>query len=247
MLADISYSGLLLSLLLLLPPLVVVGWIGRRPLLSVVVALLRMAGQLALTALYLHYLFRLDNAWVNIAWLLVMAAVAAATTLRQARLSLRALMPATIAGLASTALVLGLYAVLVVVRPEPLLSTQAMVPLMGLMLGSMVFTGQEGLKAYHDAMASGRETYHYLLGNGASHFEAITPFLRKALSQALAPITAGMAMAGIVGLSPSLAGMLLAGAEPLVAVGYEIVICIMCFSSSLMSVAITIYVADRNR
>jgi putative ABC transport system permease protein len=47
-------------------------------------AVTRMSVQLLLVGLYLRYVFEWNSLWINLLWVLIMTAVAAWTTLRQA-------------------------------------------------------------------------------------------------------------------------------------------------------------------
>ncbi len=88
---DIGPLGMALAYLLLLVPLAIL-FVERVPLLrESVVAVARMSIQLLFVGLYLQVVFRLDNAWLNLAWVGAMVAVADGSVLRGCRLGCGAL------------------------------------------------------------------------------------------------------------------------------------------------------------
>ena len=87
--ADIDLWGLAVGYLLLIFPLGVILW-HRVPILGrAVVALVRMTVQLLFVGLYLQWVFRWNNPWLNAAWVVVMIVVADLSIARASGLRLR--------------------------------------------------------------------------------------------------------------------------------------------------------------
>ena len=106
---ELSYSGIAAVYLLLLPVLL----LSMRYRLGIVRdtlwAVARMSVQLLLVGLYLRYVFQWNSIWINLFWVLVMTAVAAWTTLRQAKLPARIMFPAAFAALTGSFLAVLFY------------------------------------------------------------------------------------------------------------------------------------------
>ena len=64
---DISWTGLLISELMLAIPLFVLGYYRTRLVKPALFSVVRMTVQLFLVGIYLGYIFKLNNPWVNIA------------------------------------------------------------------------------------------------------------------------------------------------------------------------------------
>lgn len=70
---------------------------------------------------------------------------------------------------------------------------------------------------------------------GASRGEAVQPFLREAVKAAINPTVAGMATMGLVSLPGMMTGQILGGADPWVAVKYQIAIMLCIFTSTALA------------
>ena len=153
----------------------------KTPLLSqAAIALVRMTVQMALIGVYLHYLFTWNNAWINILWVVVMVIVASFTALKRTRLRWQTALLPLAAGFFCSAVVVGLYLLFIVLRLSNPFDSRYFIPIMGILLGNMLSVAVVTLTSYYDSLCRETPLYYYLLGNGATHMEAITPFLKKA-------------------------------------------------------------------
>ncbi|MBP3511028.1 MAG: ABC transporter permease [Prevotella sp.] len=241
---DISYTGLAVAALLLALPLYAFHALGVRLLRPAVVAVARMAVQLFLIGFYLKYLFELNNPWINILWAALIVVVAAFTVIRRARLRLRYLAVPLFGGLFGAALVVGLYLLVFVLRLPGPFDARYFVPVTGLLVGSMTGVCVMGLSTFYDGLSADHRLYYYLLGNGASHVEAVLPFVRRAVEKAFAPCIANMAVMGIVSMPGTMLGLVLGGSAPGIAVKYVAVISAAAFAASAVSLLGTLYLAD---
>ena len=71
------------------------------------------------------------------------------------------------------------------------------------------------------------------------------PFVSKAIEKAFAPCVANMAVMGIVSLPGTMIGQLLGGSLPGIAIKYQIMIIVITFTASMLSLVITLIIADR--
>lgn len=236
---------MVLGILLLALPIYVFYRFQTPLIRSTAIAATRMVVQMALIGIYLQYLFAWNNAWINILWVLVMVAVASFTALRRTHLHWRMALLPTAAGFFASSMAVGLYFLIVVLRLDNPFDSRYFIPIMGILMGNMLSVAVIALTSYYDSLHHEHQQYYYLLGNGATHLEAITPFLRKALEKSFAPCIANMAVMGIVSLPGTLTGQILGGSAPGIAIKYQIMIIIITFSASMLSLAITLYLADR--
>ncbi len=242
---DISYTGLAVAALLLALPLYAFHALGVRLLRPAVVAVARMAVQLLLIGLYMKYLFEWNSPWINILWTALFAAAASFTAIRRARLRLRFLAVPLFGGLFGAAVIVGLYILVFVLRLHAPFDARYFVPLMGLLVGCMTGVCATGLGTFYDGLAADGRLYYYLLGNGASHIEAVLPFVRRAVEKSFAPCIADMAVMGLVAMPGTMLGMVLGGSSPGIAVKYVAVMAVAAFAASAVSLLATLYLADR--
>ena len=83
---DISWLNLILGYLLLIIPVMIFRYYQTGMIKPMLISMFRMSVQLFLVGLYLKYLFRLNNPWINIAWVLIMILVTAYTIVSRTRL-----------------------------------------------------------------------------------------------------------------------------------------------------------------
>jgi len=241
----IGFWGLAAGYALLIIPFAVLLW-ARIPMLGqLAVSLVRMTVQLLFVGLYLQVVFQLNNPWLNSLWLLVMITVADVSIVRGAGLSLRRLaMPLFAALLAGTAIPL-LYFVGVILFHTHLLEARFVIPIGGMILGNCLRADIIGMRRFYHSIRRGGKVFNQQLAEGATLAEATRPYLRLALHEALAPTVATMATIGLVSLPGMMTGVILGGAEPSVAVMYQIAIMIAIFTGTSMTVLLAIQLSRK--
>ena len=111
-----------------------------------------------------------------------------------------------------------------VVGPEPWYKPQYLVPLLGMALGN----GLTGISLCLDhvlqELDEGRARVELELSLGATAWEASRRPLAEAVRRGMIPIINSMTVAGIVSLPGMMTGQILAGADPVDAVKYQVVV-----------------------
>lgn len=242
---DIGYWDLFVGLLLLAIPVYFLWRFGTGLVRATVVGAVRMAVQLFFIGLYLRYLFYYDNPFINILWTLIMVAVATETALSRTRLKRSVLMMPVGVGFLATSLLVGLYFLGCVLRLDNVFSTRYFIPVIGILLGNMLSANVVALNTFYSGLQRERQFYYYLLGNGATRFEALVPFVRQALVKSFSPAIANMAVMGLVALPGTMIGQILGGSSPDVAVKYQMMIIVITVSASMLSLMIVLALASR--
>lgn len=237
---DISFFCLAGGLLLMLVPLFFLWRLRTGLVRSTLMSVGRMCIQLFLIGVYLRYLFLWDNPWVNLLWVVMMVWVASHTAVVRTNLQRRVLFAPVFVAFLVTALLVGLYFLMMLRPAEQLFGAQYFIPIMGILLGNMLTVNVVALEAYYSDMHREQQMFYYLLGNGASLYEATAPFLKNAVIKAFSPCIANMAVLGVVSLPGTMIGQILGGSLPGVAVKYQIMITIITFVASMLSLMITV-------
>jgi putative ABC transport system permease protein len=197
-----------------------------RPLL---VSTLRMGVQLALIGYVLKALFSVGHpAWVALLALVMLLVAGREVTARQKR----RLKGGWGYGLGTGAMFVSSFAVTVlalaaIVRPEPWYDPRYAIPLLGMLLGNTMNGVALGLNSLLSAAAERREAIEQRLMLGQPHAEATADIRREAIHTGLIPIVNAMAAAGVVSLPGMMTGQILAGAAPLEAVKYQVLIMLL--------------------
>jgi putative ABC transport system permease protein len=226
--------------LLLLIPLVIFLFQKIPMIKPMGVAVVRMSVQLLFVGLYLQVVFRLNNPWINFAWVILMVGVADLSILRGCGLRLsRFLLPVFFALAMGT--LLPVFAFMrVILQKIGSLDAQYLIPLSGMVLGNCLRADIIGLKNFYQSLKRDEKIYHQCLAQGATLREALDPYVGEALQAALLPTTASMATIGLVSLPGMMTGVILAGVDPLTAIAYQIAIMIAIFSGTTLTVFLAI-------
>ena len=89
-----------------------------------------------------------------------------------------------------------------------------------------------GLNTFLEATVADRDRIEMRLSLGANRWEAGRPLLQQAVRTGMIPIINSMMIVGLVSLPGMMTGQLLAGASPLQAVRYQIVIMFLIASAT---------------
>jgi putative ABC transport system permease protein len=242
---DIEWIPFLWGYLLLLLPLFMLAFYRTGLVKPVLIAVVRMTVQLLLVGLYLEFIFTRNNGWVNLLWILVMAALTALTIINRSRLSYSFFAASVFWALGLSLMGVLTYFTLMVLRLEHYFEARYLLPIAGMLLGNCLQSNIIGLNAYYSRLRQEQQLYRFALANGATRREALFPFMRDALVKAFNPAIASMAVMGLVSLPGMMTGQILGGSQPGVAIKYQIMIMIAILVCSLLSLILTIFLANR--
>lgn len=242
---DITLSSLAIGLLLLLLPLYFLWKIRTGMVRATLIAAARMIVQLFLISIYLRYLFEWDFPWLNMLWVIVMAVIATHTLGERTRLRWSVVAVPAFVSFMVAALVIGFYFLCLVLQLEHPFTARYFIPVMGILMGNMLGVNVLALSTFYSGIQREQATYYYLLGNGASRFEAWLPFMREACIKSFTPCIANMAVMGIVALPGTMIGQILGGSAPDVAVKYQMMIIVITVSASMLSLVLSLWLSTR--
>lgn len=194
-----------------------------RPLL---VSALRTTVQLLLIGLVLKVLFeRADLLWVALLSLVMLTAAGREVMARQSR----RFTGAWGYGIGTLSMFISSFSVtilalLVIIGNDPWYQPQYAIPLLGMLLGNTMSGIALGLDRLTGAAWQQRAVIEARLALGQSAHRAIVDIRREAVRVGTINIINAMASAGIVSLPGMMTGQILAGAPPLEAVKYQILI-----------------------
>ena len=242
---DISYYNLFIGLLLLAIPFFYLWKFKTGLLKPAVIGTLRMIIQLFFIGIYLKYLFLWNNPWINFLWVIIMIFVAGQTALVRTQLKRSILLIPISIGFLCSVVVVGLYFIGVVLQLDNIFSAQYFIPIFGILMGNMLSSNVIALNTYYSGLKREQQLYRYLLGNGATRQEAQAPFIKQAIIKSFSPLIANIAVMGLVALPGTMIGQILGGSSPNVAIKYQMMIMVITFTASMLSLMITISLASR--
>lgn len=209
------------------------------------VATVRAFAQLYFVGLVLASVFAAARWYWVLLILLAMAAVATQAAVSR----LKKPLPGAygVAGLAltvSTGLVLA-YVIGVVVRVEPWYAPQYVIPIAGMILGNAMTSASLAGDRLQADLRSRAGDVEARLALGFSGRDAVQPMVRAALRAAMLPTINGMMTVGLVQLPGMMTGQILAGASPLVAIEYQLVVVLMLAAATAVASLVFVRLAVR--
>ncbi len=213
---------------------------------SLAVAAARTVVQLLLIGYVLRWVFRIDD-WPVLAPVVLFMALAAtwAAVGRTSRsfggAAWRVFLTILFHGLFTTVVV-----TMAVIGVKPWWRAQYMIPLLGMVLGNSLTAVSLCLDTLLETFAERRDRVEAELSLGATRWEAARQTLGEGVRRGMIPIINTMMVVGVVSLPGMMTGQILAGADPLDAVKYQVVVIFMiCAATALCSMTMALLVYRR--
>ncbi len=202
------------------------------------IAVVRLIVQLWLLGIVLKAIFAADSPWVVLATAGLMLAVASHTVgSRQAKgrwtIRLEALTAMGMGVILPMAI-----GVRLALRLDRWYEPSTVIPLFGMILGNSVSGISLATERFAADLKADRDLVEQRLALGATSRQAAMPALRSAVRAALTPIINNMSIAGIVAIPGMTTGQILAGADVLESLRYQILIYFGITSTSTLSTLI---------
>jgi putative ABC transport system permease protein len=119
------------------------------------------------------------------------------------------------------------------------------IPLLGMIIGNSLNGISLSLDRFLGACANERRRIESRLALGATPNEAVQPIVREAIRTGMIPMMNAMAIVGVVSLPGMMTGQLLAGADPMDAVLYQIVVMYMIAAAVALGSSMVVLLARR--
>ncbi len=222
----LSYWDLLLAATLLFAN-AAISWRFRLGLeRSIAISASRMVVQLALIGVVLKFIFAQSSPFWTLTFALMMVVAAATEVVARlhARIAAWPLMGLSSSTLLFVGTFVTVFGVGFVITPEPWYAPRYILPILGMVLGNTMTAVALVLETLSENANRERNAIEGRLALGAPRFEALSGPLRSALRTGLMPMLNSMATTGIVALPGMMTGQIIAGADPVGAAMYQVVI-----------------------
>lgn len=135
-------------------------------------------------------------------------------------------------------------AMLILIGVLPL-EPEFLIPVGSMNIGGSMIICSLILNRISREVESGREQIETSLSLGATAREAIEPFTRLSVKGSLIPSIDRLRTLGIIVLPGTMAGMIIAGINPIWAAQYQLVILFLLLASEIITAVIATYLAER--
>ncbi|MGG6240059.1 ABC transporter permease [Nodosilinea sp. AN01ver1] len=241
----IGYGQLALAALLILVNVALSAVLQLGLGKSLLIAALRMVVQLMLIGFVLEWLFTQDNALIILAIALMMTAIAGVSAVNRTQRRFAGIYwHSLLSVLTAFALVTG-FAMVGIIRVQPWYDPQYLIPMLGMVLGNTLNGISLGLDRFVEGLVAQRDQVETLLALGATRWEAAHAQVRNAIRVGMIPTINSMMVMGLVSLPGMMTGQILAGADPIDAVRYQIVILFMIAAGAALGIFGVVLLAYR--
>jgi putative ABC transport system permease protein len=240
---DIRYSAMLMLYGVLLIPIIISFVLKLGTVKTILISVLRMTLQLGAMGLYLDYIFRFNNIWVNFGYILLMILIANFTVIKNAGLRTVKVFFAVMLGITVSALTVIALFIFLSIKPEPFYDARYLIPITGMVVGNCMRANVISLERFYSSIRKNEKEFLTYLLMGASLKEAILPYMREAVKPALAPQLSTIATLGIVSLPGMMTGQILGGSSPIVAIKYQIGVMIAIFTAITLTTVFNLLIS----
>ena len=206
----------------------------------------RMTVQLAILGLVLKQIFELSTVTPVILLCAAMTIIAGISAVRRIDHRYPSIYAAAIFAIWTSTWVATSITILLIVRPQPWYSPQVLIPLLGMVLGNSLTGVSLGIDRFLSELGNRRDEIEMALSLGATRWEACRDVFASATRTAMIPILNTMAVAGVVSIPGMMTGQLLAGAPPIQAVQYQIMIMFVIAAAIALGVVISLGLSFRS-
>ncbi|MCO4763870.1 MAG: iron export ABC transporter permease subunit FetB [Myxococcales bacterium] len=194
----------------------------------------RTVVQLILLGYCLEFLFQIESAPLVLGWLGIMITAAGRAAMARPSRTYKGAFLSGWIGLAISALLTTFTVTGAIVGIDPWYDPQYLIPFAGMVLGNSLTGISLTVDSLLETLDDKQDEVECLLCLGATRWEAARGPIQIALRRGMTPILNSMAVVGLVSIPGMMTGQILAGAAPMAAVRYQIVVMFMLAGATAM-------------
>lgn len=210
-------------------------------------ATVRTYVQLLALGFILRWVFGVNSPWLVVGIILLMVTFAARILVQRSPDAPRGIFGSAFVSMALTGFIVTFAVTGVIVQVEPWYLPQYVIPLAGMVIGNSMTGIALSLERVFADMDAREGELLALTALGATPWEAAHSSIRLALRAGLIPTINSMAAAGLVFIPGMMAGQILAGADPVTATGYQIVVMLMVAAATAMGSVVALLLTYHRR
>ncbi len=212
---------------------------------DITVGTVRTFAQLFLMGYVLTFIFRIENLWLTLGIFAVMAVSASFIIRGRVKEKEVPYMLPTFMTMFVSYFITALFVTGLIVGVAPWWEPRYFIPIGGMVIGNSMSALAIALERLFREMRQQKGLIETRLCLGANYREASSEMFRNAVSAGMIPSINAMMGVGLVFIPGMMSGQILAGADPLQAIRYQIVIMLMLVGSTATTSIITILIVRK--
>lgn len=207
---------------------------------DVLIATLRATIQLLIIGYVLNFIFGLEQLWVVGIFLLLMITVASLNVSKKGKsvpyMTIKVFLTLVIVEIVTQALLLGFNIIPATAR--------YIIPISGMIIGNSMILGSLLVTRLRSEVTLRQREIILLLSLGGTPRQAIMPVLKSAVRSSMIPTIDGQKTLGLVQLPGMMTGQIIAGADPITAVRFQLLIVFTTMTSAIItSILLSLFIA----
>lgn len=239
---DISYGQLMLSLVFILISGIASIKLKLGLEKDMIWGTARTFAQLFIIGYVLKYVFAIGNAYLVLLLFTGMILFAAYTIKGRVKERSVAYFIPTFISMFFSYMLVTIVVTSLIVNVQPWYLPQYFIPIGGMVVGNSMSAIAISLERIFSDIRKRREEIELYLSLGANHREATEDLTKEAIKAGMIPSINSMMAVGIVFLPGMMTGQILAGADPIISIKYQIVVMLMIVGSTALGSIIVAYI-----
>ena len=212
---------------------------------DLLVGTVRTFAQLGIMGYVLKFIFDLDNAWLILLLFSFMVFWAAHAIRGRVKEDKVAIFIPTFVSMVSSYTLVSILVTSVIVQVKPWYTPQYFIPLGGMIIGNSMNAITISLDRLFSDIRKQRDEVELALCLGATYQEATSTILRDTIRAGMIPSINALMTVGLVSIPGMMTGQILAGADPVIAIKYQIIVMLMLVASTAIGSIIVVNVMRR--
>ena len=214
---------------------------------NIIISTVRAFLQLLAMGFLLVYVFRYQTWWLVCLILLAMCLAATQIAIGRMKQSIKGLWLDTFLTIFVSSMVIALVVVECIIHADPWYSAKEMIPISGMILGNTLASAAVAIERLYSSMDSRANEMYMMIALGATPKEAAFPSIKAAVGAGMTPELAKLSAAGIVQIPGMMSGQILAGADPVIAAKYQIVVLLMISAATTLAIVMICFLGYKKR
>ncbi|MDM8568479.1 iron export ABC transporter permease subunit FetB [Thiotrichales bacterium HSG1] len=208
---------------------------------SLIIATLRTYLQLIALGFALTWIFTTNSAWIVLGVFLFMILMTAQILLKRVKHKPSNLYLPTVSAVFLSSVTVAFAVTGLIVQVEPWYEPRYFLTMGGMILGNSMNGIALSLERLFDDLQKRTAEVNQALAFGGNPWEASLPSIRVAITAGLTPTINSMSAVGLVSIPGMMTGQLLAGADPVQAAKYQIVVMLMISAATALGAMGSVY------
>lgn len=214
---------------------------------DIAVSTVRAFIQLLAMGFLLLYLFKYQTWWLVCIVIAAMSIAATQIAVSRVKGVARGIWLDVFLSIFVSSMVIAFIVVEGVIHAQPWYSARELVPITGMILGNTLSAAAVAIERLFADMDARSDEIYAMIVLGATPREAAFRSIKSAIGAGMTPALATLSAAGIVQIPGMMSGQILAGADPVVAAKYQIVVLLMMSAATTITIVMVCFLAYRKR